>query len=316
MTFNRYFSCCLCLLIGILPPLSIFGQKKPSEPSKPSAVIAPTAYIKLATGEELIAKVLSKDSSEIQILVVGTDELRRIEVQNITTIRAVSPKTILSRNYDFSNRDAFSNTALALKKREGFYQNSMLGYNAAYWGITDRFTLGGGTVLFGILDGSLPIWAHAKYSYSFSQYIHVGANFLALQALAFDDFNDPITFLAAWGNMTIGDRNNNFTVGWGRRGDSDVGLFNNNMTQISGQLRLGKRWALLGGGWFFQPRNNPISIFSSFAPRNFKTDLYSLTARYMVRRSAWELSVLHCPIARSFEFGDFTVPTLSYVRRW
>jgi hypothetical protein len=305
----------LLLLFSILA----FGQVKIEQTTtKPQPRIAPTARLTFLNGGQLLVKVLSKDSTHIHVLTVGKDQLLDIPIADLLNIAVVDASTATLKNYTFSTtRNSISTTAMGLKKGENFYQNTLLGYNSIYHGITNRWSIGGGTALFSLFEEStLPLWAHIKYSYSFSDIVHLSANFIPLKPFFLDDISDNDFVMIAWANATVGDRDNNLTIGWGRFGNEFDGQFSTNMTQISGQIRLSPKWRLTADYWLFDPRREQ-SPLSSFLPPDDRSRFLMLSFRYQKRQSQWEFGLMHIPDRGDFSFGeDVYLPMLTYTYRW
>lgn len=106
-------------------------------------------FVRLKDGTTLRGQVLSTHNNQIRLRTDNFGELT-LDMANVAEISEADGFT---RNGQFWFRNPFytnyfaSPTALTLRKGEAQFQNSYIFINTVSVGVTDRFTLGGGTIL-------------------------------------------------------------------------------------------------------------------------------------------------------------------------
>ena len=112
-----------------------------------------------------------------------------------------------------STRYLWAPNGYGLKKGEGYYQNIWVLFNQVAVGITDNFSIGGGTVPLFLFDGTAtPFWLTPKFSVPVKRdKFNVGGGAMLGTVIGEDGLNFGILY----GITTFGDRDKNLSLGMG-----------------------------------------------------------------------------------------------------
>lgn len=112
-----------------------------------------------------------------------------------------------------STRYLWAPNGYGLKKGEGYYQNIWVMFNQVAVGISDNFSLGGGTIPLFLFDGTpTPLWITPKFSVPVKKdKFNVGAGAMVGTILG----EDGVNFGILYGITTFGDRDKNLSLGMG-----------------------------------------------------------------------------------------------------
>jgi hypothetical protein len=239
-------------------------------------------------GNVYIGTLVSEDGAKI---VFNDNKLGQITIprESIKSIREVEPDQIKDGEYWFDNphgtRYLFSTNAIGLRKGEGYYQNTWILFNNVNYGLTNNFSMGAGLVpvfLFG--SNATPIWLIPKVSIPLAKdNLHLAAGGMFGGVVG---GGESFGLGLAFGAITIGDLNNNFTLGMGfGYGDgewSDVPLFN-----FSGMTRLNRTVYLITENYLISVGGETAGFLSAairWAPESFAVD-FGLFRPYVVGES-------------------------------
>jgi hypothetical protein len=239
-------------------------------------------------GNVYIGTLVSEDEAKI---VFNDNKLGQITIprESIKSIREVEPDQIKDGEYWFDNphgtRYLFSTNAIGLRKGEGYYQNTWILFNNVNYGLTNNFSMGAGLVpvfLFG--SNATPIWLIPKVSIPLAKdNLHLAAGGMFGGVVG---GGESFGLGLAFGAITIGDLNNNFTLGMGfGYGDgewSDVPLFN-----FSGMTRLNRTVYLITENYLISVGGETAGFLSAairWAPESFAVD-FGLFRPYVVGES-------------------------------
>lgn len=257
------------LLFCCLPSLqssSLYAQEQATEE---------TVYrVETAQGEVVIGILVSETEQE---LTLNTEQLGQVTLKraNIRRMEEIDPESYREGEYWHRNpqstRYLFAPNAIGLPQGEGYYQNTWILLNNLNYGISNRFSVGAGTVpvfLFGA--NVFPIWVLPKLSISVPQEnLHFAGGAVLGGVLGSGGGSVGLVY----GSSTIGSRDHNATlgVGYGYTGGrfSDVPAIN-----ISGMTRIGRTIYLISENYFFPAVDeaNLVSLGIRWAPENFAAD--------------------------------------------
>ena len=200
-----------------------------------------------------------------EVIVLKTAELGTINLKviGITKMEPITEDRIINGQYWFDNPQAtryfFSPAGHGLRKGEGYYQNAWLFFNQVSFGLTDYFSLGGGTVpLFLFAGAPTPVWITPKFSIPIGEKLHIGAGALAGIVLGADNNQ----FGTIYGTTTFGSRDKNLSVGLGY-GFTDGALAEYPTINLSGMIRFGKRGYFITENYFIGTANDATLIISA-----------------------------------------------------
>jgi hypothetical protein len=229
------------------PPAA--GTTRASKPSPPDTVME----VRLRDGSVLYGRVVEETPERIVLVTVTGVRLdlprAQIESMRVSAGRGVDG-TFWAEDPN-STRLFFTSTARPLKKGNGYVSSFMLFLPLVAYGVTDRFTIAGGTPIIPEAFGRM--WYFApKYTVAKSE-----RSAYALGALAFilpEDIDDNGSVGILYGAGTWGSRDHAITAGagWGYvwvSGASEVA--NDPVIMIAGETRVSRRVKLITENWMF-----------------------------------------------------------------
>ena len=212
-------------------------------------------------GNEYIGLLMAEDSVhiELQTPLLGRITIPRTSIKSISQIESSSMK---GGKLWFENPQAtryfWSPNGYGLKKGEGYYQNIWVLWNQASVGVTDYFSVGAGLIPLFLFGGtSTPAWIVPKFSIPVvKDKFNIGVG-----AIAGTILGEGSGFGIVYGLGTIGDRNNNLTLGFGY-GYAGGEWASKPLITISGMVRLGPRGYLLSENYFIGLGNTNLALLS------------------------------------------------------
>ncbi len=292
--------------------------------------------IETIDGNTFIGSIESENATEI---VFETKSIGKITIQksNIKTIKEIETPKIINGQYWFTNpnstRYVITPSAFNLKKGEGYYQNLYLFVQSFQVGVTDNFSIGGGTEIATILfaqKAPLFFYITPKYTVKVDTNLRLGAGVLYMNVNGGDLTNINNHLGMVYGLGTIGNRDNNFTagLGWsfiksnnlnsnnGQR-DSDFHLASRPTITLSGMARLTKRFSLITENWIVPFRDekqvyDPQTNTYSYSQVNNYQYIVSYGMRFMSEKIAVDFGFFNNSfIAENIPIGipfiDFTI---------
>lgn len=134
-------------------------------------------------------------------------------------------------NNTYGSHYFLSFTAIPLKKRTGFYKNTMVSLSSVAYGLTDNFSVAGSLDLVSLIrsrarDGGPVYSARMQVCGSVSDVVHIGVSAtyvnarVPIGAEVPEGVDVPSGFTAGMAMLTIGSRNNQITLagGWSYNG--------------------------------------------------------------------------------------------------
>ncbi|MEM6698908.1 MAG: hypothetical protein AAF599_10960, partial [Bacteroidota bacterium] len=160
----------------------------------------------------------------------------------------------------YASRYFFSPNAYNLKKGEGYYQNSLIFYNQASVGFSDRFSMGVGVVPIFFFGGApTPVWITPKVSFPIQEEkINIAAGALVGYVIGASES----LFGIVYGTSTFGSKDRNWTLGAG------YGFLNGELAEspaitLGGVYRLGKRSYFLTENYFIGFEGGGVGLLSA-----------------------------------------------------
>jgi hypothetical protein len=240
--------------------------------------------IRLRDGSTVIGRITSVTADSVRLrMAQGEVSLAR---SGIARVRQVPPTALRNGEYWFENphptRLLFSSTAMPLEQGTGYYSNTWLFIHTFAWGVTDRFTLGGGgTTIPGIALSDNLFYLLPKYTVFDAPRTRVALGALVGFLPFNSEANDEVTsagLLYAVG--TAGTRESNVSLGvaWGYADDE---LTNTPGIMLGGQGRVSRRVSLISENWFIPVDGETEGVVSyglRFLGENLSVDLAWVTA--------------------------------------
>jgi len=202
--------------------------------------------VEMQNGSSFKGTVEKIDANQIELFIEGIGKLI-VDRQFQKKLVIYDPGSS-ARIFDYENplysKYYLGESAIGLKKGEAYYQNIGILFNFFSYGVSDNFSIGGGFESVSLFTGRVPIFfVNPKITFhTANDLIHFGVgSFIGFSV------QDPNGIGgASYGNITIGDKNNNLTFGVGLPFASEIGLSDNPIIQIAGMGRLTNRLGLVG----------------------------------------------------------------------
>ena len=220
----------------------------------------------------------------------------------VAQIHEVTDDNIKNGEYWFPNlhdtRYFFSPSAFGLEQGEGYYSHSYWVMWQAQYGITDNFSIGGGTSVFGI-----PTTVNAKYSFNMDKDLNAALGWFYVGDLfgwSGGDMGGLINM--PYAVVTKGSKENNFTIGMGynlanpfdENIDNNADASERTVINVGGTFRSGRRFAFVFEGWVFNPFDEDVTLLGGPGIRYFRK-VNRITAKNGAGASTWDFQLLTSP---------------------
>lgn len=219
--------------------------------------------IRLTDGSVLFGTVTNEDNATLVLRTVSGArvELRLDQIKS----RERASGTVVRGEYwpedPNHTRLLFTSTGRALGAGQGYISAYFLFFPMVAYGVTDRFTIAGGTpVIPGAMGKVFYLAPKLTVSQRERSAIAIGALGFALP-----DAADLGTLGIAYGVGTWGSRDRAFTAGagWGYQWGDDESSFSNSPVLVLGaETRISKRVKLLSENWIFTESTGGFSLLS------------------------------------------------------
>lgn len=272
--------------------------------------------IKLINGTIYIGKLQSIKGEKI-VFIEESGLTFSLCIDHILKVYDVSKKGVASQPN--STRYFFAPSALPVPKGEGYYQNAYLLSNSVSFGVTDRYTMGGGVVI------PLAFYVTPKYSFVHSDKWSTSIGIIAGTSLIGDNVYGGVPY----GLVTYGESNYNISYGIGAGGvfvDGEWQTTQQPFHTINGMIYLNRKFQLVSENWIvpiygtqdemITPGSHDDVTGEYIAPvfqEVTKTRLYMALSFGMRVRISENSTVDFCPV---YLYGDgegFAIPYLDFV---
>jgi len=245
---------CLTAVLAAGRPLR--AQSAPAAASPAAAKAAPqdtVVEVRLRDGSVLYGRVVEETPERIVLVTVNGVrlELPRAQVESMRVSAGRAVEGAFWAEDPNSTRLFFTSTARPLKKGDGYVSSFMLFLPLVAYGVTDRFTIAGGTPILPEAFGRM--WYFApKYTVAQRE-----RSAFAVGALGFvlpEDLVDNGSVGIMYGAGTWGTRDRAITAGagWGYVWTSGTsGVANDPVIMLGGETRVSRRVKLITENWMF-----------------------------------------------------------------
>lgn len=248
----------------LLPPAAAAQAEEP-----------PVYRIETTQGAVFIG-VLMEETDDAVVLRLEDENEVRIQRATIRSMRTMDPEQFRDGQYWHPNpqptRYLFGPNALGVREGTGYYQNAWIFFNNVNYGVSNRVSIGAGTVpvfLFGA--SAVPLWLLPKVSIPTPQdNLHLAAGAVVGGVLGADGGVGVGVF---YGAATLGDEDQNLTGGIGY-GYADGSLAPSPFFNLSGMTRVSRSVYLISENYFFagDEVNGLVSVGIRYAPERFAVD--------------------------------------------
>lgn len=232
--------------------------------------------IVLKDGTTVIGKVIEETEIEITLITnaMGNVTIDKEEIKRMTTLQTSNGRDSLQIPVDFHNSTHYlaNPSGFTLKKGQSYYENIGVFFSSYAVGVTDNFTIAAGGEVATLLFGqSFPIlYVSPRFSIPITKDKHsfsLGGTIFTSPEDGFDGFG------VVQAAITIGTRNNNFTIGSGI-GFSFEGGFGDEVLPFyaSFMTRLSRKFSLVSDNFivFYDDFNDTTGILSLALRLHFK----------------------------------------------
>ena len=261
-------------------------------------------------GTTIIGNFIKDEAGNIYITDMDGKETYIPRVM-VAQIHEVNDDNIKDGEYWFPNlhdtRYFFSPSAFGLEEGEGYFGHSYWMLWQTQYGITDKFSIGGGTTLWG-----LPTTLNAKYSFNIKNDINAAMGWFWVGDLFYgSDLGNLLNM--PYAVVTKGSKENNITLGAAYNLGDNENVYSDELDpqerlvlNAGGTFRLGRRFAFVFEAWLLDPmmmsHNAPdFQIMGGPGIRYFRK-INRVTARNGAGAKTWDFQLMHFPGMR--ENGD------------
>ena len=255
-------------------------------------------------GTTIIGSFIKDEAGNIYITEMDGKETYIPRVM-VAQIHEVSEDNFKNGEYWFPNlhdsRYFFSPSAFGLEKGEGYFGHSYWLLWQAQYGITDEFSIGAGTTLFGF-----PGTVNAKYSFNVKADLNAALGWFWVGDL----FGYTAGSMSSLINMpyavvTKGSKENNITLGAAYNLATPLEEWRNSEVEPSkrlvlnagGTFRMGRRFAFVFEAWLLDPMmisHNEPQIMGGPGIRYFRK-INRVTAKNGAGAKTWDFQLLRFP---------------------
>lgn len=216
------------------------------------------------------------------VIIASTAGTLTLPLVGVTSARPVRPEDIRDGEYWFPNpnttRLLFAPTGRMLNKGEGYFSDYLIFLPGVAFGVTDRFTIGGGmSVIPGVgIDDQL-FYLTPKVGIVTGPDVNIAAGVLILRAGLGDVSNPDAGIVYTVG--TFGGSNASLTGGIGY-GYSNSGFADSPAVMIGGDVRLSRRFGLVSENYYFKGISDDalVSVGGRFFGEKMAVDFGLVTA--------------------------------------
>ena len=249
-----------CLVVAVRPA-------RAQRVALDSVAIADTSLrqeVRLRDGSRLVGRIVavSADSVHLQL----RSGLVTVARGEIVELRQITAANFHNGEYwaDNSNptRLLFSATAYPLARGEGYYWNAWLVMHGFAVGVSDRFTIGGGLLLYPGMDFSKTLYfltPKITLTRGSGPQVAVGALAGFFPGIGLSGNGASLGIL--YGVSSFGTRESNLSVGLGW-GYVDTDIAHKPVLMVGGQTRVARRLALVSENWFVSDGDRYAGILS------------------------------------------------------
>ena len=204
--------------------------------------------ITLKNGSAFHGKVVAENALEINLEAenIGTIVIRKDQIKSSVNLDSTNFK---KGKYWFPNPNYsryFISPGIQLKQGDGYYQNIDLSANTVSYGITNFLSIGGGLELYTTLSGHPVFILMPKLGFKVGKSFWLGGGIFYLNAA--EVISDFKGLGIGYGSATIGNENNNLSLGagWGFVGTQ---WSEKPIITLSGMTRVARRIELVTENW-------------------------------------------------------------------
>lgn len=279
-------------LILMLCTLVMCIASSAQDTTKAKAPAPKILSVETLDGSRITGTLVFEDSAQLVLL---STSIGRITIPKtvIKEVNEITENQFTRGQFWFKNphstRHIVGPTAFNLQKGEGYYQNLYLFGQSVNYGLTNHFSIGGGTEIASVIfaqEWPYVYFLTPKIGYQIGPKWHAGGGILYARLRNLVDEKNNLGI--AYGVVTYGSYDNNATLGlgWGMHSNvkfdqntlktyRDAGISPKPIITLSGMTRITKRIALVTENWIFSMKHEN----QTWDPQTQRY-LYTTTERY------------------------------------
>jgi hypothetical protein len=239
----------LKVTLTLLALVCITNMAKAQSDSTSSSVKDTSTYIILTNdGGEFIGKIESDDGRELKLMTIikGVVIVPKYAIKSMTK---ANQDNLRGGEYFFENPHAsryfYTPTGYGIQKGTGYVQTIWGLYYQLQYGVTDNFSIGVSTSIFGT-----PITLTPKYSFEINPKLHLAIGAQVGTETYTAVLGEPVLLGIGYASLTTGSKEDNVTFGLGYAGATfDGDAYGGPAVSIAGVTRLAKKLSLMGEFW-------------------------------------------------------------------
>lgn len=267
------------MLFKILPfwglLLFLSAQTEAQDTTRVAQAVRKIATVKLKDGTTINGTIVSNTEKELKIQTDNLGELviAKEKIDSIEEGEGYYKKGQFWFQNPHSTRYLWAPSAYTLSKGEGYYQNAYIFVNSVTMGVTDHFTMGGGFVLNPTFRDWQVLFLTPKISFPSQSKVKFGAGVIAVSFFNTRyEYEYQPTYSRTrkgieanlvgigYGNMTVGNPDNNFSVGLGWA-FSNTEIGSNPVLNFSYMGRMARKVGFVTENWVITGKEG-ISLLS------------------------------------------------------
>jgi len=242
----------LATLLVFIVPGGAHAQDTTTAAQRDTATADTVTVVRLRDGSVLFGHIIEQDAERVRVRTLGgmQIDIRRDQITSINRTRGRQVGTEFWAADPNGTRLLFTSTGRALGKGEGYVATYFLFFPFVAYGVTDRFTIAGGTPVIPNFIGRA-FYVAPKFTLAETR----NASY-AIGALSFALTEEVSagTVGLLYGVGTWGNRDNAVTAGagWGYRwGGDESDLSSAPVIVLGGETRISRRVKVVTENWFY-----------------------------------------------------------------
>jgi len=242
-------------------------------------------------GTIAIGKYLKSGEGNIYIEDLKGEEIYIPKIM-IAQVHETNKSNVKGNEFWFSNlhdtRYFFSPTAFGLRQGEGYYHHGYWSLWQFQYGLSDNFSIGGGTTPIGF-----PASVNGKFSMEIDSSSNFSLGWFWVGNLFWREIEVGALVNMPYGVLTFGNKETNFTIGTGYNLSTKISSKNRFVLNLGAIVRVERRFSLVFEAWLFKLTDEP-TFLGGPGIRYFRK-VNRVTARNGAGASTWDIQFLYDP---------------------
>ena len=260
---------------------------------KQDYIIGKQYVFEFRDGTITIGKYLKSGEGNIYIEDLKGEEIYIPKIM-IAQVHGANKSNVKGNEFWFSNlhdtRYFFSPTAFGLRQGEGYYHHGYWLLWQFQYGLSDNFSVGGGTTPFGF-----PASLNGKFSIEIDSSTNFSLGWFWVGNLFWREFDGDALVNMPYGVLTFGNKETNFTIGTGYNLSTEISSESRFVFNIGAIGRVERRFSLLLEAWLFNVLTDEPTFLGGPGVRYFRK-VNRVTARNGAGASTWDIQFLYNPL--------------------